>query len=196
MKKTILVAGAFCAFVGFAQAAIIASDNASDAAYADGWQAGDNGGSGFGAWALGPDGAEASMLIGSSADNATGSNSGLTDIDTAGVSWGLKGDQNDVTRDLTGGALSLGQTFSIGFDQGFGANGGAFGFGLRAGTANVFEALVFDGGANGGILNVGGNWVSHGWTDDGYNIAFTVTSATSADVSVTFLDDDSVENLA
>ena len=35
-----------------ASAAIVASDNASNSAYSDGWQTGDNGGTGFGPWAL------------------------------------------------------------------------------------------------------------------------------------------------
>ena len=37
---------------GTASAAIIAADNASNAAYTDGWQTGDNGGTGFDPWAL------------------------------------------------------------------------------------------------------------------------------------------------
>jgi len=35
-----------------ARATIVATDNASNSAYSDGWQAGDNGGSGFGPWVL------------------------------------------------------------------------------------------------------------------------------------------------
>ncbi|MCI0332623.1 MAG: hypothetical protein L0228_05310 [Planctomycetes bacterium] len=45
-----------------AAAAIIASDNASNSAYADGWQAGDNGGTGFGPWSFDFSGSGSGLL--------------------------------------------------------------------------------------------------------------------------------------
>jgi hypothetical protein len=49
MKKKFLVALG-CTFAMFNVSAQVASDNASNASYADGWVAGDNGGTGFSPW--------------------------------------------------------------------------------------------------------------------------------------------------
>src|SRR3954447_171263 len=43
-------------------ATVVAADNASNAAYADGWQAGDNGGTGFGPWTLSFSGSGSGLL--------------------------------------------------------------------------------------------------------------------------------------
>jgi hypothetical protein len=45
-----------------APAQVIAQDNAGNAAYADGWQAGDNGGTGFGAWTFAFSGDPAALV--------------------------------------------------------------------------------------------------------------------------------------
>jgi hypothetical protein len=55
-----------CAFLVFsantASASVVASDNASNASYADGWQTGDNGGIGFGPWTLSFSGSGSGLL--------------------------------------------------------------------------------------------------------------------------------------
>ena len=101
-----------------ASAAQIASDNASQPAYADGWQAGDNGGSGFGPWTI-TSTAGGLTAIGSSTANGdmqppTG------DIDSAGGrAWAISGvPQNNrlfAIRPLTG-ALAVGQLLSFDVD--------------------------------------------------------------------------------
>ena len=57
---------AACALLVFsadtASASVVASDNASDASYTDGWQTGDNGGTGFGPWALSFSGSGSGLL--------------------------------------------------------------------------------------------------------------------------------------
>jgi hypothetical protein len=57
---------AACAFLVFsadtAAASVVASDNASNASYSDGWQTGDNGGIGFGPWTLSLSGSGSGLL--------------------------------------------------------------------------------------------------------------------------------------
>lgn len=112
------------------QAANMASDNATDPAYDNGWQTGDNGGSGFGAWTIAttssnPD--RNGAFVGSSANNGDPAPSG--NIDVSGESWGLYANQllgmsgPDIgvvtaTRSFTGGELSVGQTLSLKLDTG------------------------------------------------------------------------------
>ena len=64
MKK-LLIFGVVVMVVGASFAATAGTDNAANAAYADGWTAGDNGGSGFSAWTIGgfPGGGFASNFI-------------------------------------------------------------------------------------------------------------------------------------
>src|SRR5215213_904034 len=53
---------AFGSVSNVAFAITVASDNASNPAYSDGWQAGDNGGTGFGAWTFGFSGTTSQLL--------------------------------------------------------------------------------------------------------------------------------------
>src|SRR5215213_8892581 len=53
---------AFGSVSNVAFAITVASDNASNPAYSDGWQAGDNGGTGFGAWTFGFSGLRSDLL--------------------------------------------------------------------------------------------------------------------------------------
>ena len=91
-------------------AAVLASDNAADSAYADGWQNGDNGGAGFGAWVFG-----GNTISGTTAKIASSTLNGPGSIDVSGSSFQLldSGNYVDVFRFLTGGDLTVGQTFSL-----------------------------------------------------------------------------------
>lgn len=127
-----------------AMAANVAIDSASNSAYGDGWQNGDNGGSGFGAWTL----------------NATGS--GGTYVGTTGqgnpsfgLFSGLSGTAT-ASRLFTGGALGVGQTFSI--NLGHTANiatNNDIGLLLTDGGITVFTLKFFGGGTD-WLLNDGG----------------------------------------
>jgi len=84
-----------------ARAQCAVSDNAADPAYNDGWQNGDNGGTGFQPWVLQAWGSYAGMFIGSSVANADGLDNGDShgvandgDIDVNGRSWGLYAGDN------------------------------------------------------------------------------------------------------
>jgi hypothetical protein len=111
-----LAATAFALSSGSTRAAQLAFDNASQSVYADGWQTGDNGGFGFGAWTITPTG---QGLIGSSTANGD-AQAPAGDIDTPGSrSWALAfvSDSTTITavRPLTG-PLNAGQHIMFDID--------------------------------------------------------------------------------
>ena len=105
--------------VAVADAAAPASDKASNSPYEPGntWADGQNGGTGFGAWAL-TSGTNSGFFMGTSSSNGAMPPSG--NIDTAGESWGMfasGGDTASAVRPFTGpnGArqLAVGQSISL-----------------------------------------------------------------------------------
>jgi hypothetical protein len=104
----------------------LAYDDASAPAYSGGWTHGSNGGYGFGPWTLMFN--NAILTIGDSATNGDGVDDGITygsigdgDINTAGVAWRFFPDYFGfayAARPFTGGALNIGQPFSIDIDIG------------------------------------------------------------------------------
>jgi hypothetical protein len=90
--------------------ASIAADNASNAPYDNGWQSGDNGGTGFGAWSFVNSGSH-SYFIGSSTDlSGPGAN-----INVSGESFGMFGGSGgfaDAARSFSA-PLAVNQAFSI-----------------------------------------------------------------------------------
>ena len=128
-----------------AMAASVAIDMASNSDYGNGWQTGDNGGSGFGSWTL----------------NSTGN--GGTYVGTTGQgnpSFGLfSGPAGTATasRLFTSGALGVGQTFSINLGHTNNiAAGNDIGLLLTDGGSTVFT-LKFVGGGTQWLLNDGGS---------------------------------------
>lgn len=121
------LAGSFFA-VHTSSASNTGTDNAGNAAYGDGWQSGDNGGTGFLAWSLTSTASNAAnsfagQFIGDSQvlNNANGTNNGAN-INTGGNSFGVYANRatgsgstafSDAFRDFAGGALAIGQTFSL-----------------------------------------------------------------------------------
>jgi hypothetical protein len=113
MKKAIWISAISAALISCAFADL-ASDNAADAAYNDGWQDGDNGGSGFGGWVFGADAAGRSGVQSSTV------NGGLSSIDSGGRSFYLSDSDNsgsyiDVFRFLNTD-LQVGETFALDMD--------------------------------------------------------------------------------
>jgi hypothetical protein len=184
-----------------AQAANLASDNAGNAAYNDGWQTGDNGGSGFGAWtlnALNPNVDRNGFFIGDSSGNGT-SPSG--NINTSGRSWGMYANQvigmsgpdigiSSATRLFTGGELSAGQTLLISMDNGF-INGWAGGQGSVGFTLNRFSFFFASGDSEyrvgyGDPANTTGLFgTGIPFTDGGLDLAFTRLNANDYSLTVT-----------
>jgi hypothetical protein len=119
-------------------AANVGSDRASDAAYDDGWQTGDNGGTAgtFGPWTLTNSAAQAGRFIGDSTTLVAGSLG--ANINTSGESFGLfghSGQTSEAFRDFGGLALEVDQTFSIELALNF--RNGNKGFDLRDASDNV-----------------------------------------------------------
>ncbi|HEY0550097.1 MAG TPA: hypothetical protein VGF13_10900 [Verrucomicrobiae bacterium] len=168
-------------------ASLIALDNAANSPYSDGWQSGDNGGSGFGAWSFSGGGANSGFFRGSSADNGS-SPSG--NINTSGQSWGLYANNSALAaavRPFTSGSLSAGQQFLIKMDNGFIESGGTVGFGLQnSSSQNRFE-FYFVGGGSSYTINIGGTITSAaiGFTDDGLTLVFTQGSGNAWVLDVT-----------
>jgi hypothetical protein len=150
---------------GVVRAAALAADDASGAAYADGWQMGDNGGSGFGPWTL-TQGANSGFVVGSAAGNGVGAvgpgGSAASTIDTGspGVSWGLfaaGSETAEALRPLTGGGLAVGQHLTLDFDNGLVTTAGrSVGWGLRAGTIQRFEFMLSAGKGTYGLVDASG----------------------------------------
>jgi hypothetical protein len=89
----------------------IAADNASDPVYADGWQAGDNGGTGFTPWNFDTD----FLPEGGEPQHSINSDSPFNDVGTA---WTLNNVIDDVARAGRGFApLEVGQTLSVVIDN-------------------------------------------------------------------------------
>ncbi|MDW8343463.1 MAG: PEP-CTERM sorting domain-containing protein [Verrucomicrobiae bacterium] len=188
-------------------AANLASDSADDSAYNDGWQAGDNGGTGFGPWTfffLHPDLDRNGVFMGSSANNGEAPSG---NIDTSGRSWGLyanfttgpSGPQIggvSAVRPFTGGELGIGQTLRLAMDNGWVEQGfrvpGAVGFSLnrfsfffRAGDT---EYRVGNGNPA-DTLGLYGTGIP--FTDDGLFIEFTRTGQDTFTLEVKRQEDDS-----
>ena len=79
---------------------IVASDNRGDSAYASGWNSGTNGGTGFEPWSF----------------QGSGQFVGISPI---GKAWGFETTSlSSAGRSFSGGALTVGETFSVEMDAG------------------------------------------------------------------------------
>ncbi|MCB0269171.1 MAG: hypothetical protein KDH95_13490, partial [Calditrichaeota bacterium] len=182
----------------FAQAA----DDANDATYNDGWQSGDNGGSGFGAWTLSPNPNNdfAGFFIGSSKVNGNGDSNNDNDINT-GVNfdeaWALYAkpfNNSEAYRSLNS-PLSVGQRFSIDMDNGFIESGAEVGFELRNTTSESLLRFYFKGGES--VYKIeelsGTVSTSQGFTNEGLRIEIILTSTSNYRLVLTDLFDSSEE---
>jgi hypothetical protein len=177
--SVVTVAGLMALSAGAAQGALVASDNASDAVYNDGLQSGDNGGTGFQPFIL----ENGNAFIGNSQNN--GFQNG--NINSAGDEAFGQYDTQTLTRPFTG-ALSVGQTFSIDFDNGFLGNGEV----AEVRLANASGAQLFSFGFTGGEQEYqiddasGDNQLvsSIGFSSAGFQIDFTLTGATTYSLAI------------
>ena len=193
-----------------------ASDNASDAVYAKPfpqWVDGDNGGTGFSPWTLSPNpnSFNAGFFTATATQNGNFPSGG--GIDTTSLSnpspnsWGLYANTNVffnsaiAYRSFTGGSLGVGQTFTIGMDNGYVGEAtnlnAVVGFVLRNGndTTNKnngqrFEFLFIGGDC---CYQISTNFLSPlvatgmGYTDGGLLISFTLTGVDSFSCTITSL---------
>ena len=151
MKKLLLAAAVMAAVVpSTSLSATVASDNASNAAYNDGWAPGDNGGTGFGSW----------TLTSTPAGGFSGSYIGGTAV--GNPAFGLYSGGNAAAtvtalRPFTGGGLTAGQSFGVTIGNTPTINtGGQLGLSLMSGGTACWTLKFVGGGAN-WLLNDGGN---------------------------------------
>jgi hypothetical protein len=169
---------------------VIAADDASAAAYDDGWSAGDNGGSGFAAWSF----------VGHDSGNGQGggfiANQGSQPAVSIGTgasneAFGIYGHNDNNNGNFGVGAavrpfaspLQVGWTFSIAMDnQGVKDTVpvGTVGFSLRNSTNDNLAEFYFRGGDSNYTLNAANvSGTTPGWTTDGLKLTFTLTAANS-----------------
>jgi hypothetical protein len=117
MRALLVVLLVLAASTGFA--ATDAFDRANELAYFDGFQDGDDGGSGWdGGWVFLGSGDSAGLTLDTSTNNGDGDTDGDGDIDTANVAWEIfaqGGDSARVSRHFVG-ELAIGQVFSVNLD--------------------------------------------------------------------------------
>lgn len=173
MQKILLAALVSCA-VGSA----FAADNFSE-----------NGSAGFGSWTItltSGDGGQNGTFTGNSTGNGDGD--GNADGDIGNPAWGFyanSGQTASGVRSFAGGPLAVGQSVLFSFDNGFIGNGAAAGVALRtSGGANVFEFLFVGGTANYAINDAGSTATTINFSDEGFDLVFTLTSATTYDLTI------------
>jgi hypothetical protein len=157
------------------------------------WNDGDNRGFGFGPWQFASTSGNAGIFIGDSMQNggppdqfgfqSQGINS------PNGRSWGVfanSGGAADAVRPFAA-PLSIGDTFSADFDNGFIDNGGSEGIRLGdSGTSATLWQLLFTGGENVYQVFDGRGFVNTTlpFTDNGIHIDFTLTGTTTYSVTI------------
>ncbi|HMP90615.1 MAG TPA: carbohydrate-binding protein [Kiritimatiellia bacterium] len=139
----------------------------SGANYGGGWNNGSNQGTGFNAWAL---------EVGGSAGHFIGAN-------RFGM-WSHEGGNFSAAVRPFPSAMTAGQTFHVRMQNGWiWENGGSVGVSLRDSSESEKWVLYFTGGATNYAGTDGTTDI--GWTDQGLDIAFTLTAANTYSVDVT-----------
>jgi fibronectin-binding autotransporter adhesin len=161
-----------------------ATDNTGNSAYSDGWQNGDNGGSGFNAWSLTTSGGGAAGFF-----NANPADKGISGM--SNPSWGMYGNTGaaaNADRSLST-AMGVGDAFSFQWGINFDTGAGNKGFSLFVGGTEVVNvnngnssAITFNGS------NVGFNYgtAAMTWSFSYINPTTLSVSANDRDGSGTF----------
>lgn len=114
---------------------------------------------------------------------------GATDVSsiTGNPAWGFfanGGGQLNAAYTLNGGALAVGQTLSINFDNGFIDTGKQVGIDFRMGSTTGISIFFTGGQANYEIFHSGGLTNSGvGFTDDGFTIQVKLTGTNTFDLT-------------
>ncbi|MDM8530892.1 Calx-beta domain-containing protein [Anaerolineales bacterium HSG25] len=173
-------------------------DFASDSVYDDDWDNGDNGGTGFNGWSL-TSGSNSDHFTSTSINNggAVDSN-GDGDINTGGGAWGMYANSGDTATAVRtfANTLDVGASFSIDMDNGYVDGGGTVGFGLQNSSGENLTEFYFVGEGTNYTLNdnAGATDTGIGFTDEGLSLVFTLTSASTYDVQITYLKGNTVTN--
>ena len=194
------------------EAANIAFDSAADTVYDDGWQATDNGGSGFGNWVFSnsPGGGSAGQFVFDSTQNADGIDDGTNrgaandgDINTPAIdgrSWGMfaNGDMSAAAiadRPLTGGELAQGESISVDMDNGYIETGSEVGVFFGDGGGDGLGVYFAGGDATyTAVVGVGGTYVhtptTLGFGDEGLTITLSRTGPDAGTLTATLRNGD------
>jgi hypothetical protein len=157
-----------------------ATDNTGNSAYSDGWQNGDNGGSGFGAWSLSPT---------RTAGFYTGNPSNISISGMSNPSWALYGNTGgaaNAERSLST-AMGVGDTFSFQWGINWDSDGGNKGFSIYSGGTSGAQLINVNNGSNSDIT-INGTSVGFGYGTAAMTWNFTLTSATNLQVNATNRD--------
>jgi hypothetical protein len=179
-----------------ARALVIAADDASQSPYNDGWQNGDNGGSGYQAWtSIGnqsfPTGSGGGFI--STTTNATDATQ--SQIGSSSKSWGMFGNGGGVGQAFrpfaSTSTLQTGWVFSLDMDNGFIDTGSTVGFGLQNSSSQNLAEFFFVGGESSYKVNRSGGSVASGvgFTNQGLHLTFQLTSANSFAMTIDQLTD-------
>jgi hypothetical protein len=163
---------------------IVATDDASQAAYNDGWQVGDNGGSGYQPWST------------ITRENGAGfgggflsTSNGNVNISSGGnnAAFGVFGNSGGVgvaVRPFST-PLQIGWTLSLDMDNQSIDNGGTVGFSLRNAAGNNLAEYFFIGCQSNYTVNASNvSGTTPGFTTDGLRLSFTLTAANSFSLSI------------
>lgn len=149
----------------------VASDSAASPVYADGWATNDNGGFGWGPWAIYTSSADGNQNGRFVADNDS--------VNIGRPAWGLyanSGNLSEAKRLMTN-ALSVGQTVSVSMDNGFLDPGAGTGVALQNADGVTLWEFFFNGGDT--YYSISGGTTDVGWTDGGIQVSFTLTGPTT-----------------
>jgi hypothetical protein len=187
-----IVFGLAISYPRLASAITVASDDASQAPYTNGWQAGDNGGIGFGAWTFGFSGIRSDLLYEPQFVDRGPLPGDHLGAPTFALTTGARSSQSDtseVARALTS-QLAIGQTFSVDID---GSVLDTSGTPFRMG--NTFQLFGSDGQERFGLFTSsqyhGNNWTATGDANTGipaanaFHVAFTLATANTYNLVLT-----------
>ncbi|MGI4791477.1 MAG: alpha-amylase family glycosyl hydrolase [Janthinobacterium lividum] len=163
-------------------------DDASDPAYAQGYKAGENGGTGFAPFKVVSTGLAGTFVYTATESEGNTGTPPPDTIDTSGKSFGLfaqsAGASITITRGFTAPFTAPSSTFSLDFVSGFNEDGTS-GVALTTadGTAGSF---VFHGGGTGVLFN--GASTGIGFVPGASHLVYTLTSPTTYSLKVTGAD--------
>ncbi|HMO50522.1 MAG TPA: PQQ-dependent sugar dehydrogenase [Kiritimatiellia bacterium] len=172
------VAAGWMALISEAHAVIItnASDSGSAPVYASSWPNGSNGGFGFGSWNLNTSGdpANGGFFMGEGAGN----------LNIGPRAWGLYANNGQTTwaERTFNEPLVVGSVFRVRFDNNWIEDNGITAVHLSNSDQQHLWFLEFIGGES--SYRMSDQVTDMGWTDQGLDITFTLTSATEYEVTV------------
>jgi hypothetical protein len=169
------------------------TSNASGTAYNDGWQSGDNDGTGFGPWALVASGTigQSGFFVGSSTGNGAGTDTNADgDINSTGRALGMYANSaqgTQATRPIIG-TFTIGSTIKADLDNGFVDSGQLVGFQLQNASGQSLGEVRFRGGQpTYELIDVNGitAFGTIPFTDEGITIEVTSIAAGVASMKLT-----------